>query len=399
LPAADDPGPLEAEIAGLQTIDPARPVRCGDAVYAWRPYEYALRTGLPDDPGHQGYHGLKKLVSDEFIALGSMRRTATGTVYEQATPAAGRYYLWTTVRAVEATRAYLRLGGMRPGAVWLGGRRLTDWTRPLQLARGVTAILLRYDSAGRGYAVMETAAAPAGWRQPHPLAMSWYRKPGVLEFDPLPADRTHPGRYRFMAPPGLRGLEFAAFGRVASARAGGAPAEVVCAGQRADGAALYRVVPARPQDAPAEIYFELTHQPGCYGGAAIPDPIRLDCGAGHAPLGDWSQMGVMQSYSGGVWYRKNFTLSGPLPAAGAVLDLGRVRASAEVHVNGRLAGVRVAPPWRLDVAGLLRPGENRVEILVCNTLANHYSTIPTRYRGKLESGLMGPVRLVLNPSS
>jgi len=41
----------------------------------------------------------------------------------------------------------------------------------------------------------------------------------------------------------------------------------------------------------------------------------------------------------------------------------------------------------------VKPGENRIEILVYHTLADHYLTIPTRYRGSLRSGLIGPVRL------
>ena len=41
----------------------------------------------------------------------------------------------------------------------------------------------------------------------------------------------------------------------------------------------------------------------------------------------------------------------------------------------------------------VKPGENRIEVLVFNTLANHYVTIPTRYRGDLTSGLLGPVTL------
>ena len=68
-------------------------------------------------------------------------------------------------------------------------------------------------------------------------------------------------------------------------------------------------------------------------------------------------------------------------------------ATAEVQVNGRPAGVRVAPPWRVELTGLVHPGANRLEILVCNTLANHYRTIPTRYRGSPVSGLLGPVLL------
>jgi hypothetical protein len=80
-----------------------------------------------------------------------------------------------------------------------------------------------------------------------------------------------------------------------------------------------------------------------------------------------------------------------------LLQLGRVAATAEVHVNGRLAGIRVAPPWTVDISKLVRPGGNRLEILVFNTLANHYGTIPTRYRGSPVSGLLGPVSIETLP--
>ena len=72
--------------------------------------------------------------------------------------------------------------------------------------------------------------------------------------------------------------------------------------------------------------------------------------------------------------------------------------SAEVRVNGHLAGIRVAPPWRVDISEQVKPGRNRIEVLVYNTLANHYVTIPTRYRGDLTSGLLGPVTLELTAS-
>ncbi|MEI7899829.1 MAG: hypothetical protein WCK89_06220 [bacterium] len=69
--------------------------------------------------------------------------------------------------------------------------------------------------------------------------------------------------------------------------------------------------------------------------------------------------------------------------------------SAEVRVNGQPAGIRVSPPWRFDITSLVKPGENRIEILVRNTLANHYTTVPTQYRGKTTAGLLGPVTLNL----
>jgi hypothetical protein len=76
-----------------------------------------------------------------------------------------------------------------------------------------------------------------------------------------------------------------------------------------------------------------------------------------------------------------------------------VVASAEVHVNGKLAGVKLAPPWTVNISNFVKPGDNRIEVLVYNTLANHYQTIPTRYRGSPVSGLIGPVALELNPNA
>jgi hypothetical protein len=63
-------------------------------------------------------------------------------------------------------------------------------------------------------------------------------------------------------------------------------------------------------------------------------------------------------------------------------------------VNGQNAGIRVAPPWKLNVSGLLQAGDNDAEVLVFNTLANHYQTIPSHYKGDPASGLFGPVRLL-----
>ena len=69
--------------------------------------------------------------------------------------------------------------------------------------------------------------------------------------------------------------------------------------------------------------------------------------------------------------------------------------SADVRVNGKPAGVRVAPPWKFDISKEVCAGENRVEVTVYNSLANHYQTIPTCYRGSPESGLLGPVTVEL----
>ena len=139
---------------------------------------------------------------------------------------------------------------------------------------------------------------------------------------------------------------------------------------------------------------------GTEGGTLFPEPIRLDTEAGVIDtLGDWAQDGsVLENYSGGAVYSKTFTLNHEeltvLNAAPqVVLSLGDVHATAAVRLNGELVGTLVAAPWELDVTRKLREGENRLEIDVRNTLANHFLTIPTRYHGSTVSGLLGPVEI------
>jgi hypothetical protein len=148
----------------------------------------------------------------------------------------------------------------------------------------------------------------------------------------------------------------------------------------------------------AVVALRVVPETGAGGGAVFPEPIRLECGPGLTTLGDWSKSGVLECYSGGAWYRKTVSLSSEQVHGKVTLDLGKVVATAEVRINGEPAGIRVAPPWRVDISQQVRPGDNRIEVLVFNTLANHYTTIPTRYRGDPTSGLLGPVTLEMTPA-
>ena len=90
------------------------------------------------------------------------------------------------------------------------------------------------------------------------------------------------------------------------------------------------------------------------------------------------------------------------------LDLGRVRNVAEVTLNGRRLGICWTAPWRLEVTGVLRPGANHLVIEVTNLWANRMigdgrlppekricrCSLPPLNGPLLESGLLGPVRLV-----
>jgi hypothetical protein len=79
-----------------------------------------------------------------------------------------------------------------------------------------------------------------------------------------------------------------------------------------------------------------------------------------------------------------------------VVDLGRVRGSAEVAVNSRPLGVRVCPPYAFPAAGSLSAGENEIEVVVYGTLGPYLDAVsPTHFvfPGQRASGLFGPVRV------
>jgi hypothetical protein len=232
--------------------------------------------------------------------------------------------------------------------------------------------------------------------EPSDLRMRWFADPVAPIFDCRPGGPRGVGWYRFTAPPGFRSMELLAFGAV-RAWADGREMGVERGAVRPDGARQYRAAVAAIEPGTVNVALRIEQEPGRYAGAAIPEPVKLACGPGRTALGDWSQLGALAFYSGGAWYRKSVALSPEQTRGRVLLRLGRVAATAEVHVNGRPAGARVAPPWTVDISAFVQAGENRLEILVYNTLANHYGTIPTRYRGSPESGLLGPVRLEAMP--
>ncbi len=135
--------------------------------------------------------------------------------------------------------------------------------------------------------------------------------------------------------------------------------------------------------------------PGCSGGRLLGGAITYTMDTGRMLPGLWAEQGL-NSYSGGVRYRRTLTL-GAAPEGALWLDLGRVRGAAEVWVNGRSAGARIWSPYRFDVSGLLQQGENSIEVLVLNTLAPYLAVqSPTFYvfPGQTDSGLLGPIRLM-----
>jgi hypothetical protein len=105
----------------------------------------------------------------------------------------------------------------------------------------------------------------------------------------------------------------------------------------------------------------------------------------------------------------------PGPRMQAVLN-APVREAAVVYVNGKRAGSVWCPPYRLDITGLLRSGENEIRIEVANLAVNYmadfknhplpnYRDLNARFGDRFQpqnmdqirpvpSGLLGPIKII-----
>lgn len=125
--------------------------------------------------------------------------------------------------------------------------------------------------------------------------------------------------------------------------------------------------------------------------AVLAKPIYVQTAPAQGRLGDWSDALKLPAFSGVVEYEQVIQGTGTR----AVLDLGEVRGTAEVWVDGWNAGVRLWHPYRFDLTPAWGPGEHRVRIRVTNTLGAFYSDgKPTGLCPPAQqvSGLFGPVR-------
>jgi hypothetical protein len=152
-------------------------------------------------------------------------------------------------------------------------------------------------------------------------------------------------------------------------------------------------------------------------------------------LQSWTENEATRYFSGTAVYEKEVTLPGDFPPTGisARLDFGEgkplreqnlrsgmqtwldapVREAAVVYVNDRRAGSVWCPPYSLDIGDFLRPGNNRIRIVVANLALNYmagrrlpdYRLLNLRYGERFQaqdmdkvqpvpSGLLGPIRLI-----
>lgn len=133
-------------------------------------------------------------------------------------------------------------------------------------------------------------------------------------------------------------------------------------------------------------------------------------------LVSWTEIPKARFFSGRATYEAEVEV--PETRLSVRLDLGRVHESAEVYLNDQPAGILWMRPYTTgDISALLRPGKNRLRIVVANLLINKvlgmgpvdYSAVYAQYgrrfpageewdlvREPFPSGLLGPVRLVFS---
>jgi len=148
------------------------------------------------------------------------------------------------------------------------------------------------------------------------------------------------------------------------------------------------------------------------GGPVLPDSFSTD------RLASWTELGGEDArrFSGTARYEITFEAA-PDEADAWRLDLGDVRASARVYLNGEDLGRAWAHPFRLPVENALEPGTNRLVIETTNLMANRiidldrrgvewkkfhdinfvgtgYEPFDASEWTPMPSGLLGPVELV-----
>jgi hypothetical protein len=124
--------------------------------------------------------------------------------------------------------------------------------------------------------------------------------------------------------------------------------------------------------------FSLVGEPGAWRISAPRDDIRPE---------SWTEQGY-PFYSGRGVYTTTFELPAEASGRRIILEPAMVDDVLEVIVNGTSAGIRLWAPYEVDITDLVRPGENRLELRVANTLINLLEAVPRA------SGLAGEPRIV-----
>ena len=137
--------------------------------------------------------------------------------------------------------------------------------------------------------------------------------------------------------------------------------------QAASGKTHTAIVEALPPAQELQGSWQVQFQPN----RGAPDHVTLD------RLTSWSEHSDpgVKYFSGAATYRNSFQWTATASQSAdrkrqVFLDLGRVEVIAEVKLNGKPLGILWKAPFRVEVTGALKPGENALEVKVVNLWVN-----------------------------
>lgn len=410
VPPDGDLDALERVLRSIERIDPSEPIALNGVKLKWTPYVFSERLGIAGDPllSHwlTGPHGLKGRAPDEFLDVSDDQ--------VDAARAGWQVYLWTTFEAAE--RIELSVKSRAACRLWIDGEPvfeqsqslgaahfapwgIPDYSAPLQRfniqsgsdrQRLLVRLTLERDQRTRALVVVN---APSLNQTRQQLESPWFAG-NAAHFDHRPTDRPEAVWLRCTAPPGAARLAVHVRGSL-RAWLSGQLLEIGEGQPSTDGSRAYQLRVPTPSQPAATLALRVEPDAGCAGGAVLSSAVSVECLRGLAPLGAWSDFGL-ESYSGGVNYSRRLTLEALKSGQRLELQLGRVVAAARVTINGKDVGVVLAEPWSLEITDFVQRGENTIEILVANTVANVFADAPSPYVDSAQgvAGLFGPVQLV-----
>jgi len=356
--------------------------------------EFSWQYGVFDNPGSQGWHGLKGKVSNGFFILDQ-----------------GGHQIYRSQVYVPVTGYYrIEIEGVDPDYL-LVDQKPAD--RNILLEEGWHQCTVAYANTEKGKfrfqkgtyrdfrkrssvvffpASSVTPEKPSSYDKI--ISTRWALGDHLL-YDPYGGNNLV-WNYRFRSVPGMEEMDMTIAGSDLKVWFNGKAIEernIQLLSEDSSGVSKYRVIFPDTRKKVGLVAFSVKRKPGYQGAGVICEPVKIKTGKGLLETGNWSETGALKYYSGGMYYRKQITIPKIGARSKVVLDLGDVNASCEIKVNGKEVGIMMRPPYKMDIGKYVKQGDNQLEVLVYSTLSNHYQTIPTPYRGDGVAGLLGPVSL------
>ncbi len=355
--------PSDAELINMNPEKGGEEITVSGKIMSWKEYSFSWQQGVEGDYGHQGYHGLKGEMYDNFIRTGAMKDVRMSK--QRVPESAGNYYIfYTTVLAPSDGTFDLLSGETKPYLLFVNRSKTDINNNTIKLKKGANRILVVYNKACETYLVFRKPGTPRPEKQP--ISMCWYRDYGVLPFDCY-SNNNSSGLFAFESAPGLQSFTFAAYGKV-TVMVDGFQIEPATLEKQADKLTDYRVNINKAKQTTSQVVIKIEYLPGYRGAGAIPQYLKQNCGKGSITLGDWSEIDGLRAYSGGAWYRKTISINDADIKNKLEIDLGNLVSSAELFVNGRSAGIRLSPPYTFDITEFAVKGENKIKKYWCTTL-------------------------------